>query len=429
MPLTLTLTLTLAFQAPAGYWAGEMVREGARLPVSFRFERIRDTLRAFWDAPSMRALGVPLSDLDVSGDRIGFALVGDQSSTRFTGAMRGDSLVGSFSGGEGEGTFRAVHRPPPAPAYREREVTFPNGGVRLAGTLFTPRVPGRHPAVLFMHGSGPEGRFGSRYLATELASRGIVTLIYDKRGVGTSTGDWRYATLDSLAADAAAGVLFLRGQASVAPHEVGTYGHSQGGLVTAVLLSRTPGIAYSVAAASYGGIAYEQDLSRVEGAIRRSSFASSEQDEAVLVYRRFVEVIRTGIGIPEFTRDLGKVADRPWIQFLAIPPNDHWLWKTYPAIGNFDPLPLWERIRTPVLLLYGENDQIVPVEISIRRIGAALDRAGNDSWAAAILPRAAHAFTIAPKPGEPFAWRVVAPGLADLVAGWVTTMSVRGQRR
>jgi alpha-beta hydrolase superfamily lysophospholipase len=39
--------------------------------------------------------------------------------------------------------------------------------------------------------------------------RGVVAFIYDKRGVGESTGDWKTSTLDDLARDAKAAIHVL----------------------------------------------------------------------------------------------------------------------------------------------------------------------------------------------------------------------------
>jgi pimeloyl-ACP methyl ester carboxylesterase len=367
----------------------------------------------------MRALGVPLSEVVLAEDRVRFALVGDQSSTNFEATLRDDSLAGKFSGGEGDGTFSAIRQPAPEVPYREEDAVFPNGSVQLAGTLLVPNESGRHPAVVFMHGSGPEARHGSRYLADYVARHHVAALIYDKRGVGSSTGDWRLASLQDLADDAIAAVRFLKQRPDIDTTAIGTYGHSQGGLITPLVATRSPDVAFVIAGATYGGVVYEQDLFRVERALGNSQFTAEEQREAMNHYRRFVDTIRTGVGMDEFERENARIAERPWIRWLAIPPRDHWLWKSYPAIGNFDPLPQWERVRIPTLLLYGQDDQIVPVDVSIQRIGRALNRAGNSRWAALILPRAAHNFTVTPRVGEPFEWRVVAPGLAEVVSGWI----------
>lgn len=54
-------------------------------------------------------------------------------------------------------------------------------------------------------------------------------LSYDKRGVGSSSGDWLDSTLDDLAADATAALGFLCAQPEVRAGAAGLLGHSEGG--------------------------------------------------------------------------------------------------------------------------------------------------------------------------------------------------------
>jgi len=138
-------------------------------------------------------------------------------------------------------------------------------------------------------------------------------------------------------------------------------------------------------------------------------------------YRRFIAVARTGRGeaIDALLRAGDSGSTQEWYQWLGIPTRDHWLWTFYPPIGKFNPLPFWSRVKVPVLLLYGQEDRLVAVDSSISRIGRALDAAGNRSWASAILPRAAHNFTVSPPPGAPFEWGHVAMGLPEFVLGWI----------
>jgi dipeptidyl aminopeptidase/acylaminoacyl peptidase len=86
-----------------------------------------------------------------------------------------------------------------------------------------------HPAVIFVHGSGAADRESNRFYADLFARHGIATLIYDKRGVGASTGDWRYVHLNDLAEDALAGVQLLKCRKDINPNQIGIFGGSQGG--------------------------------------------------------------------------------------------------------------------------------------------------------------------------------------------------------
>jgi predicted nucleic acid-binding Zn ribbon protein len=78
--------------------------------------------------------------------------------------------------------------------FRQREVEFGDGEVSLSGTIVLPASEDPHPGVVIVHGSGPLTRRVPRYMAELFAHRGIAALVYDKRGTGESTGEWRGAS-------------------------------------------------------------------------------------------------------------------------------------------------------------------------------------------------------------------------------------------
>ena len=70
------------------------------------------------------------------------------------------------------------------------------------------------------------------FFAEHLASHGIAALvIYDKRGVGKSIGNWMQSDFIDLADDAVAGITLLKQHKEIDPHRIGIYGHSQGGAI------------------------------------------------------------------------------------------------------------------------------------------------------------------------------------------------------
>jgi fermentation-respiration switch protein FrsA (DUF1100 family) len=73
----------------------------------------------------------------------------------------------------------------------QQEASFQSGDITLSGTLMLPGTEGPYPAIIFVHGSGPETRDNSRYNATWLNAIGYAALIYDKRGTGKSGGGKR----------------------------------------------------------------------------------------------------------------------------------------------------------------------------------------------------------------------------------------------
>jgi pimeloyl-ACP methyl ester carboxylesterase len=97
-------------------------------------------------------------------------------------------------------------------------------------------------------GSGPVDRdenYGllrvdaTRQIAGALASAGIASLRYDKRGVGKSQGgDWRAAGFFDAVDDAAAAFAFLAGLPEVDGGRVGVIGHSEGAFTATALVGR-----------------------------------------------------------------------------------------------------------------------------------------------------------------------------------------------
>jgi dienelactone hydrolase len=126
---------------------------------------------------------------------------------------------------------------------------FRDGAVKLAGRLLVPPGKGPFPAVVIVPGSVPANRDTYDLWALFFASRGFAVLTYDKRGIGQSTGTYvRDATdmnLHDLAADALAGVAWLRRQPEIDPARIGLSGGSQGGWVIELAASESPTVRFA----------------------------------------------------------------------------------------------------------------------------------------------------------------------------------------
>ncbi len=223
-----TVGLPAAHADPTGTWVGHWEREGSQLPVETILTQTDSGFAGSFSSPQLRVVGIPFRQIRYAAPQLSWELVGDVSTTMFDGAITGDTLAGSFRDADQVGTFRLTRAPHVAPAFAEEAITFASGPVRLSGTVIYPAGAGPFPGVVFVHGSGAEGRWASRYLADAFARQGIASLIYDKRGVGASTGDWKAVGFAELVADASAAIDSLRARPRIAPDQVGIHGHSQG---------------------------------------------------------------------------------------------------------------------------------------------------------------------------------------------------------
>ncbi len=123
-------------------------------------------------------------------------------------------------------------------SFKERAVTVGEGEWKLPGTLTVPVGAGPFPAVVLVHGSGPNDRDETvggakvfKDLAEGLASRGIVVLRYEKR---TKMYGPRVAALgkftvqEEVVEDAEKALALLRTQPEVNGQKVYLIGHSMG---------------------------------------------------------------------------------------------------------------------------------------------------------------------------------------------------------
>jgi uncharacterized protein len=397
----------------AGHWSGAMVEQGQPLTVDFDFSGSGGRFTSL----TQRAMDYPLDEVHAKGAAAGFTLGG---GIVFDGKLAGDTLTGTFKDGGAGGTF-TLHREAAAPLpYDLQDVAFDNDGIALKGTLCLPRAPGRHGAVVLVHGSGPETRWGTnRYIADRLARAGIAALIYDKRGSGASSGDWRTASFEDLARDALAGVDLLGKRADIDPARIGIHGHSQGGAIGPLAATLAPDkIRFIVAEDTFAGTQYAQDLYRVGHAIKELNLKPADEAEAMRVYALFVDASRGAAIYDAFDKAAAPYRDTDWYKWMEFPPRDSWVWGWAAKTANFDTLPVWRKVRVPVLLIYGEKDALVPPDESIAAIGAELTRSGAP-YAAFVVPGAVHNLTIQPGANAPFFWWHQAPGVVDTVVDWI----------
>ncbi|MDX2000770.1 MAG: alpha/beta fold hydrolase [Thermoanaerobaculia bacterium] len=274
------------------------------------------------------------------------------------------------------------------------EVEFPASGLTLGGTLYRMPSGGRRAAIVLGHGSGPLDRRWFDLWAHFFAQRGLVVLAYDKRGTGSSGGDWRQSTLEDLAADAHAAIEFLQSRPEVDGSRVGFWGPSQGGWVGARLASRVPDLAFLIFHAGPATTVAEQGLDSYEGELRAAGLSEAD----LVPIRALVELdfaYNREPSEPAWERLLAarSRAERDGVAWLPpLEPRDSWFRTFYGRILDFDPRPDLERLRCPLLAFFGEKDLLVPAAKNRERLAATLAAGGHPGAEIVTLPAANHLF-------------------------------------
>ena len=377
-----------------------MIREGAELPVSFDFTSEAAGLTASFNSPTQRAMGIPLRNVSYTAPKVHFELVGDATTIVFDGELTANAITGQFHEGDAKGTFSLTRAQPGPLTFKQEELQFQNRDVTLSGTLLLPLTRGPHPAVVFLHGSGPEGRYASRFLAQYLTRHGIAALIYDKRGVGKSTGDWKQSNFEALADDAISGIHLLQRRSEINPKEIGIYGHSQGGSIAPLVASKSSDVAFVIAAAGGGVPMYQAEVNSLTNQTRENGISGDDLTEATAYINILVSVARTGEGWDQLEVAAEKAHGKKWLGSLRPPPQDHYWWSFFRQIADYNPADYWKKVSVPVLLVYGERDILVPVGPSIANIEHALQNGRNKDYTILILPRASHGLSINPDPAS-----------------------------
>ena len=280
--------------------------------------------------------------------------------------------------------------------FEEHRVEFHNHDVKLAGSLLLPKSERPLPAVVFVHGAGPQTREQYRKQGEYFASQGIAALIYDKRGTGESGGAYESRKpYENLVNDALAAVELLKQRREIEPLEIGMWGLSQGGSISAAAASRSTDIQFVVAVGagvSDGMLFYYRD-----NLFRRYGLSSTLRDVAE----------KTQLAADTLFFNL---RDESLLSKFAA--------RTYPPPEKYVQ-PAWSRVSQPVLVMWGQLDQHQPVGESILGLKYSLAQANNQKWTMIILPQANHDLKVSetgelhrPSPGY-------APGALKTMTDWV----------
>jgi uncharacterized protein len=414
------LAVPAAAAGLGGQWAGVWVKEGDSLPVTVTFVATSQGENGSFDSDALQVAGIPFAEVKHDGNKVHWVLRGDTSVTEFDGTLKGNRLDGALIEAGKAGHFSLMRQKQTKTPVESTDVSFQHDGITLAGTVLRPtgQSARRRPGIVFAHGSGPEGRWANRYLATRFAEAGFVALITDKRGVGGSSGDWKTASLADFAADAESGIAFLRAQPDVDPERIGIFGHSQGGWVAPLVASQDARMAFVIASSASGIDLAETEEYSLANALGVQRLPPEDASEAKAFVHAIVATAYRGASYDRLKTTIAPFAKRQW--YFDPPPANDYYWSFARKLAAFSPFDTWRNVRAHVLLLYGEDDERIPVEPSIAAITAALKAGGHGAPTVNVFAHADHTFRIEGK-----GWHKRVPGYADLMIAWTTAHVAR----
>jgi len=209
---------------------------------------------------------------------------------------------------------------------------------------------GPFPAVLLVHGSGPQDRdetIGPNRpfldIAHGLAAHGIAVLRYDKRSRARpqdfAAGD--FTVDDEATDDAVAALAALRGTPGIDPGRVFVFGHSLGAMLAPRIAARSPETAGAILFASPSRPLLDVLVGQVAAMAARDGTVSDAERGAIDAIETGIARIRAGEDVP--------AAEAP----LALATT---YWRSIQAL---DPVADAGALDRPLLVLHGGRDMQV----------------------------------------------------------------------
>ena len=343
-----------------GHWEGALVHEGYESSEKLDFKPAGSQIAGTMTMPDVGMFKQPLTNVGFHSPAAHFEPL--NLAAIFDGELKADAITGKLEVIGVQATFYLHRSTEEALPYRQEEVRFVNGPVTLRGTLTLPLGGGKHPAIVFTHGGGPDTRDLSRFYADLFARKGIASLIYDKRGVGASAPelDWGRASFSDLAGDALAGVRLLQGRREVDGRRIGLYGPSNGAWVVEYAAARSQNVAFMVVISGGGIPAWESEVYRVEAQARDQEFSEDEVHDAVKFMQQKFAVARSGEGWEDFQKVMDQSRSKRWFHLVNAPGSLERLREAWSGQFSYDPFLDLQKLRIPVLGIFGALDTETP---------------------------------------------------------------------
>lgn len=326
---------------------------------------------------------------------------------------------------------------------RDVRLTTTKKTASLAATITKPKGDGPFPAVVLVSGSGPQDRnselFGHKpflVLADHLTKNGYVVIRYDERGVGQSRGTFKGNTSEDFANDAEDVFNYIKEKSYTDPKKVGIIGHSEGGLVAAIIAGRNPEVDFIVSMASPGQKGSEIMEFQIIEQYKKSGLSKDGVKKLIPLIKKAVGFAKSDKSNTDFLDELQQTSNTV---FNSLNSSDKLLLgdnatKLYFSVGtslfqpwirNFiktDPATYWSKVKAPVLLLNGNKDQQVQAKVNLKALKKALKEANNKSVSVKKMCKMNHLFQPT-KTGNPMEYGVIDttldPKLLSTITKWL----------
>lgn len=385
--------------------------------ILLEIESDSSNYKVFFTSLEQNANRIPFQNVVVNGDSINFSLQSDYYTYSFKNKwIDNNKLQGSLSVDSvtiyytlEKELLEKTNNP------KSEEISFNSNGFNLHGTIWYPNKKS-NKALVIVTSSGNADRSASRAEAILFANMGYTTFHYDKRGTGNSEGNWEIATIEELSDDDINALKYFSNKTKIPFVKIGIKGSSQGASKIPYILNKIENLKYGVVVSCPGVTLLESDLNYWKN--NNIVVLGNEIEDATALQRKVFEFIAGKLSRTDLEKAIDKEKSKSWFANIWIPNLDEV--RTDKKL-LFSPIPYFETIKQPILILQGTLDEIIPVN-SYVLISNALTKSNNSNFKAILLKGASHSMYYIGESDFPY-WSKLHPDYLKTIKDWINTLS------
>lgn len=406
-----------------GYWIGSMGMNGKTVDIEVFFNSENPS----FSSKETMVLEEPISNLKIKNGRISFAWITDDQLL-FAGTVKNEKINGTVNIQGAPSNMKFIFDLArkfdslPVKSYAIEKLTIKSKSANLSANIYVPKTKKMHPALVLLHGSGPQTKNLYTYYADFFVKLGCEVLIFDKRGAGASTGNHWTASYNDLAEDAIACLETMKNRGSVDKSKIGLWGYSQGASLLPLIVTKTDIPTFLIAKSPEVISVPEASAYADSLKIINRGYSSEDADIVAESHRKVGQMIRDGSDykeVEDFIRQNARkysFMDQTGL-FSNITINkdefEGFYWR-----GRAESFySYWKNIKMPTLVLFGEDDEYV----NSKSNKSIIESFNNSKITIKLFPRAGHNLKKAFNPSKypDFDLPRAIPEYLDFVEKWL----------
>lgn len=134
------------------------------------------------------------------------------------------------------------------------------------------------------------------------------------------------------------------------------------------------------------------------------------------------EVARTGTGWEQLQKTIEESRGERWLSYTSPPNSFDRLKNVYETTMTYEPLPALEKVKIPILAIWGDTDTYLPVDETVRVFRQAMKKAGNKSYVVKVYQNANHSLLVSADGSPSTGGTEIAfvPGLWKMKMDWLS---------